>query len=51
LQQEVALACLALHVIDGVFVLDIGIEAKDHAVAISVSSKMGLGAMITEVRP
>ena len=31
LQQEVALSGLALHVIHGVFVLDVGIEAKDHA--------------------
>src|SRR5215475_4374938 len=31
LQQQVGFPRLTLYVIDGVFVLDVGIEAKDHA--------------------
>ena len=31
LQQHVTLTRFALHVIDGIFVLDVGIEAKNHA--------------------
>src|SRR5205807_2014329 len=55
LEKQIGFAGLALHVIDRVFVLNVGIEAKDHGresvVAFElVSSKMAAGAMITDVR-
>jgi hypothetical protein len=36
-------------VVNSVVVLDVGIEAEDHAGELSVSSKKLAGAMITEV--
>src|SRR5579864_228442 len=50
LQQQVGFAGLALNVIDRAVVLDVGIEAKNHAGELSVSSKRLAGAIITEVR-
>src|SRR5690242_6693057 len=49
LEQQVCFARFTLHVVDGVLVLDVGVEAKNHALWISVSSKSYASAMITEV--
>src|SRR5438067_1899856 len=41
LQQEIRFSRLALHVVNRVLVLNVGIEAKNHAVNISVVEKGG----------